>query len=98
PFEIHRVHDPLLDLLIGPERSGLAQQLVYQRRLPVINVGNDSDVANMIHRGRERIGKMTGPDRIVNEVCVQRRRGTKSSNSTPQQKYKVAPQKVRPEP
>jgi hypothetical protein len=33
---------------------------------------------------------MAGPDRIVNEVCVQRKRSTKSSNRTPQQKNNLA--------
>jgi hypothetical protein len=33
---------------------------------------------------------MAGPDRIVNEVCVQRKRSTKSSNRTLQQKNNLA--------
>ena len=48
-LEIHRVHHPLLDLLIGTEGAGLPQQLIDERGLAVIDVRNDGDVTNLIH-------------------------------------------------
>jgi hypothetical protein len=35
----------------GPKRARLAQQLIDQRRLTVIDVGNDGDITNLIHWG-----------------------------------------------
>ena len=70
-FEVHRVHHAFLELLIRPESTGLPQQLVYECRLPVVDMGDDSDVTNMVHRRRWRIGKIIVHDKIVNEVCVQ---------------------------
>ena len=49
PLEIHRVHDPLLDLLVGAEGAGLAQELIHERGLPVVDVGDNGDVADLIH-------------------------------------------------
>ena len=40
------VHHALHHVLVGGEGSGLAQQLVNQRRLAVVNVRHDGDVAN----------------------------------------------------
>ena len=48
-LEIHRIHHALLNLLIGAKRSRLAQQLIDQRGLAVIDVRNDGDVTNLIH-------------------------------------------------
>ena len=48
-LKIHRIHHPLLDLLIGTERARLAQQLIDQRRLAVINVRNNGNVTDLIH-------------------------------------------------
>ena len=48
-LEIHRVHHPLLDFLVGAEGARLAEQLVDERRLSVIDVGDDGDVADFIH-------------------------------------------------
>ena len=44
-LDIRIVHDPLFDLLVGPERTGLAQQSIQQGGLAVIDVGDDGDVA-----------------------------------------------------
>ena len=48
-LEIHRVHYPLLHLLIGAKGSGLPQQLIDERGLAVVDVCNDGDVADLIH-------------------------------------------------
>ena len=48
-LEVHRVHHPFLDLLIGAEGARLAQQLIDQRGLAVVNVSDDGDVADLIH-------------------------------------------------
>ena len=47
PFEVHRVHDPLGDLLVGPEGSGLAEHGVHQRGFAVVDVGHDGDIAEI---------------------------------------------------
>jgi len=49
PLQVHRVHHPLLHFLIGTEGAGLAQQLIDEGGLPVIDVGDDGDVADFIH-------------------------------------------------
>jgi hypothetical protein len=41
-----RIHDTLGDHLIIPERSALAKHLVHECGLPVIYVGDDSNIAN----------------------------------------------------
>ena len=41
-----RVHDALGHLLIGTEHPRLAEHLVHQRGFPMIDVGNDGDVAD----------------------------------------------------
>ena len=48
-LEIHRIHDALLDFLIGAKRAGLAQQLIDERRLAVIDVRNDGDITDFVH-------------------------------------------------
>ena len=48
-FQIHRVHHPFLDLLVGAEGAGLTEQLIDERRLAVIDVGDDCDVADFVH-------------------------------------------------
>ena len=46
-LEVVRVHDALGDLLVGAEGAALAQQLVDQRRLAVVDVGDDGDVSDL---------------------------------------------------
>src|SRR4029450_10389935 len=48
-LEIHRVHHALLDLLIGAKGPRLAQELINQRRLAMINVRNDGYITDLIH-------------------------------------------------
>ena len=67
-FEVHRVHDAFLDLLIRPKGPGLAKQLVDERRLSMVNMGNNCNITYTFHRNRRRIGKMAAPNQIVNEV------------------------------
>src|SRR4029079_1667566 len=52
-LEVVRVHDALGDLLVGAEGAALAQQLGDQRRLAVVDVGDDGDVSDLAgHAGR----------------------------------------------
>src|SRR5262249_19440588 len=47
-LEVHGVHDPVGDLLVGAERAGLAEHGVDQRGLAVVDVGDDGDVAQRV--------------------------------------------------
>ena len=51
-LEVVAVHHPLLQVLVGGEHAGLAQQLVDQRGLAVVDVGDDGDVADGSMHGR----------------------------------------------
>ena len=53
-LEVHRVHDPVGDLLVGPERAGLAQHGVDEGGLAVVDVGDDGDVAQVAARASAR--------------------------------------------
>src|ERR1700749_4093839 len=44
-LEVHRVHHPLGDVLAFAEGAGLPEHGVDQRRLPVVDVGDDRAVA-----------------------------------------------------
>ena len=46
-FEIHRVEHPLGHFLVGAEDAGLLQQRVDQGGLPMIDVGDDRQVAQV---------------------------------------------------
>ena len=52
-FEVHRVHGPLLDLLVGAKDAALLEELVDQGGLPVVDVGDDGDVADVLVHGAE---------------------------------------------
>ena len=47
-LEVHRVHHALVDVLVGPERAGLPEHGVDERRLAVVDVGDDRDVAEVL--------------------------------------------------
>jgi len=47
-LQIIRVHDPLLQILAGVQRSGLPQQLIDESGLAVIDVRDDGDVAKFL--------------------------------------------------
>ncbi len=50
-LELVRVHDTLGHLLIGAKGSSLAQHAVHQRRLAVVHMGDDGDIAyRLAHR------------------------------------------------
>ena len=49
-LEVHRVHDPLADVLVGAEGAGLPQHLVDERRLAVVDVGHDGHVPEVVTR------------------------------------------------
>src|SRR6266508_4945746 len=46
-LEVHRVEHPLGDLLVLPERARLPEHRVDERRLAVIDVGDDRDIADV---------------------------------------------------
>ncbi len=46
-LQIHRVHDPGCDLLVGAKRAGLPEHRVDQCRLAVVDVGDDGNVADV---------------------------------------------------
>ncbi len=47
-LEVHRVHDAVGDLLVRPEGAGLPEQGVDERRLAVVDVGDDRDVPQIV--------------------------------------------------
>ena len=52
-LQVVRVHDPLVDVLIGAKRARLPQERVDERRLAVVDVGNDRHIAQVVARGHE---------------------------------------------
>ena len=44
-LKIHRVHDPVIHVLVFPESPGLPQHGVYERGFAMVNVGNDGNIA-----------------------------------------------------
>ena len=52
-LEVVRVHDPLVDVLVGAERARLPEQGVDERGLAVVDVGDDRHVAQIVARGHE---------------------------------------------
>ena len=49
-LEVVRVHHPLVDLLIGPDRARLLEERIDERGLPVVDVGDDRDVADVVSK------------------------------------------------
>jgi hypothetical protein len=49
-LEVVRVEDQLADLLVGAEQPALLEQTVDQRRLAVVDVGDDRDVPDVVTR------------------------------------------------
>ena len=60
-LEVVGIHHPLGDLLVGAERAGLLQERVDERRLAVIDVGHDGEVAQVgaVHSEARGVGDMT---------------------------------------
>ena len=75
-FEVHRVHDPDLGGLgfVGAEGAGLLEELVHERGLAVVDVGDDGDVSDLFHRifvavaPGSGVGNMEGMSHGVNET------------------------------
>ena len=55
-FEVHGVHGALLDLLVGAVDSALLQELVDEGGLPMVNVGDDGEVPDLVWRRHSRWG------------------------------------------
>ena len=51
-LQVVAVHRALGDLLVGAEGAGLLQQVVHERGLAVVDVGDDGDVTNLHSRER----------------------------------------------
>jgi hypothetical protein len=49
-LEFVRVEDQLADVLVGAEEPALLQQPVDERRLAVVDVGDDRDVTDVVTR------------------------------------------------
>ena len=47
-LEVHRVHDAVVDVLALAEGAGLPQHGVDERRLAMVDVGDDRDVADVV--------------------------------------------------
>ncbi len=82
-LEIHRVHHAFLDLLVGAEGAGLAEQLIDERGLAVVDVGDDCDVADFVHEiGASKLRRAGAPacrsDWAIREAA--RRPTTRSAN------------------
>ena len=69
-LEVARVHDPVDDGLVRAERAGLAEHRVDERRLAVVDVGDDGDIAQVVADrevrggGHGRAG-LQGPGRAI---------------------------------
>ncbi len=50
-LEVHGVHDALVDVLVVAEHPRLPEHRVDQGRLPVVDVGDDGDVADVVACG-----------------------------------------------
>src|SRR5881392_3601131 len=48
PLQVVGVHRALLDLLVGPVGPGLAEEVVHQGGLSVVDVRDDGDVADLL--------------------------------------------------
>ncbi len=60
-LQVHRVHDPLVDVLVRAEGPGLPQHRVDERGLPVVDVGDDRHVAQVValrHGTHSRRGRV----------------------------------------
>ena len=49
-LEVHRVHHPVVDVLVGTECAGLPEHGVDQRGLAMVHVGHDGHIAQILAR------------------------------------------------
>ena len=54
-FQVVRVHDPLVDVLVGAKRAGLPQERVDEGGLAVVDVGDDRHVAQVVARAHTEL-------------------------------------------
>jgi len=54
-FEIHGVHGSIFDFLVGTESPSLLEQGVNEGGLPVVDVSNNGDVADVLVHVLERL-------------------------------------------
>jgi hypothetical protein len=55
-LEIHRIHDAFDDGLVGAKGARLAEELIHERGLAVVNVGDNGDVANLLDDFHKNVG------------------------------------------
>ena len=67
-LEVARVHDPVGELLVGPECAGLAEERVDQGRLAVVDVGHDGHVSDVVAT-RHGGANDRGPGRSLRPRC-----------------------------
>ena len=59
-LQVVRVHHPLDQGLVGAEHTGLAEHVVHERGLAVVDVGDDGHVADAVSGDHGRGGKRAG--------------------------------------
>ena len=52
-FEVHGVHGALGNLLVGTVNAALFEELVDERSFAVVDVGDDSDISDVLVHGAE---------------------------------------------
>ena len=55
-FKVHRVHCPFFHRLAGAVHTALAEQFVHKRRFAVVNVRDNSNIANLLVHSNSRRG------------------------------------------
>ena len=73
-LQVHRVHDPFVDVLVGPERARLPEHLVDQRGLAVVDVGHDGHVAEVGARLHVMVLTIVEPAGSEGKTSVRARR------------------------
>ena len=88
-LEVVRIHDPLGDPLVVAERARLLQEPVDERRLAVVDMGDDGDVAKLHGRNRliltadGRITRAAPRCPLAAKMTGTRRRGPRSLSRSP---------------
>ena len=82
-LQVHGIHHALVRLLVGAEGAGLAQQAIDEGGLAMVNVGNDGNISDLIHK-RE-------PPRAAGWVQVRR---DKRKTPLPGKKFNVKSESV----
>ncbi len=73
PLQVHGIHDAFLggNGLVGAKGARLFEQAIHQRGLAVVNMGDNSDVANVIHQSSPTIRRAAycAPSRRKVKFC-----------------------------